>query len=749
MGADFDNRLQNPAADARVPDTATPPADGDAAGVLFSTSFDQEIRRRWELAKDAKRTIEREMLADARRRDGEYDPEIKAKLEQFGGSQTFDNVTDVKCSGIESLLADMTIYAGDRIWSLKHTPEPDLDARVEREAVRGVVAAAMEAGVDPADAAFDEAFAQNVEAFKESIRDAIEAEAKKRAEGMERRIEDQLAEGGFREALNEFIVDFATHKVAALMGPCPQMRTVPVVRGTEVTFEEKRVLAVERVSPFHLYPESLTVKPGQGDFFVRKPISADAAAALKKIPGVHAERFEQAFRSAGKAQETIDGEVADLAQKNGTDTASKPEEDHELILWWHKASHAEIAEFSGQAPAENADPSERIPMQGMMLNGIVIKAVPNLDKTGAPTVFVASYRRRPGSFWGIGGSGLSKGKQEQVNGAARAAQNNIGMSAQPRTVSNRDMLVDPNALAKSFPGQDIQVSGTTPGDNRKAVEVIQTPNYTEQMLRARQVLSAQLDEQTGVYPQSYGSPAQNGPAETLGGYQLLRKDQSTTMKRALANVSEAIGGLIRAFWLWNMLFDEDDAIKGDFEVVASGPVQSYLTAEDADRMLAVLDLINKYPLLQSAIEPTGPAQILRQILKINRIPAKGLLKDESDLLEETQKAQAAAEEAAQAEAAAAAGGAPGAGEAEPGAAPVPVARPDRESDLIRANADLMRARTAADRLELDKERLAMERAERLAKIQKAQRELAAQRQQAFAPMGGLDFGQAPAMGGAA
>lgn len=739
-------------------DPATPDGTGAAAG-LYSSAFDAELRRRFDLAKQARKyDVEAKLLEDARRRDGEYEPEIQAKLEKFGGSKTFDNITDAKCAGIESMLADMLIFTNDPIWGLEPTPIPELDALAQAQAEREVVQDAMRQEIDPADPAYDEQLAAEADELKKKIRASIEKEAKGRAERMEKKIADQLAEGDFQNAVNEFINDLATHRAAALMGPCPQVVTVPAVHGTEVVFEDRVILGVERVSPFHIYPESLSTKPGDGDFFIRKPITHDAAKALRRIPGVKADRLATALLRPSTGTEEIDLELEKIQQGTAAGNSQKPKEDHELVYWWHRATKKEIDEFDGKAPAvleapeggdaeaeapapAEDDEGDLIPMMGLMLNGIVIKAVPNWDKTGKPNVFATSYRKRSGAFWGKGGSALAKGPQERANTAARALQNNINQSSQPRTVSDQTLLVDPRALDRSFPGQNVKIHNRQPGDNRRAVEVLDTPNYTSQLLSARQVIATTLDEQTGVYPQSYGSPAQTGPAKTLGGYQLLRKDQTTTMKRTVANISQdVIGPLVKAFWLWNMLFDDDMDCKGDFQVQARGPVHSFLTTEDAETVLAALELFTNNLDVKAAAKPEAPARLARRLLKLNRLDAGDLLKDESEILGEIEAAKAA--QAAQA--------AGGAGEA--GGEPMPApAKPDSESAMIRARADMRRAETAAGKLELDRERFAAERAERLARIQKIQREIAREQSARIGAAGGINFGTrpVPAMGGAA
>lgn len=708
-------------------DAATHPSNADLpVDALFSEATSTEIRRRYEAAKQARQhKIEGEMLADLRRREGEYDEDKKAKLEAAGGgSMVFDNITDPKCSGGESMLADLFFFSGARVWGLDPTPIPDLDDQAESKAIRAAVEAAMNAGINPEQA---EDFDDVVAMLKDEIRKEIESEAKKRAEGMERLIADQFAEGGFDAALNDFITDLVTHKIGALMGPCPRMVKQLVAVGTEIQVQERLVLGVERISPLDIYPAALSVKPADGDFFVRRRISSDAAVQLGKIKGVKADALQQALaRHGGAVQEIVDTESASISAKTmlGGDTETDPA--HELIYWWHWMSRREIAHFDRTTVPEDLSAQDMVPMTGLMLNGVVIKAVENLDATGAPNVFIASFRRRPGSIWGIGLSGLAKSQQDQVNVFARALNINAHHSAQARYEAEQDKLVDPAALTKSFPGQVIYRHPAGPGDTRRAVELIETPNYTAVLLNARNQAAAWLDEKSGVFPQSIGDPAQAGAAKTLGGLQILRQDQTKTLKRTLAHISEAIGGLVRAFWLWNMLFSDDESIKGDMKPVARGPVQLYLTSEDVDTLLAVLDLLTKTPQAQNVVKPNAIAYLLREIIRMRRLDPDKIIQTDAELEQAMEAARAA-----QAKPAEAAGTEDGERPAEAVAA-----KPESESALMRAQADMIRARAMEEKNAIERERLVGENAERVTKIRRAQQEIAARRQQTggiFAP----------------
>jgi len=91
-------------------------------------------RKRWDSARDAKRTIEERMLQCLRQRNGEYDPDKLADIKRQGGSEIYIQLTSVKCRAATSWLRDTLLGTGtDKPWSLEATPEPTLPPELIQE----------------------------------------------------------------------------------------------------------------------------------------------------------------------------------------------------------------------------------------------------------------------------------------------------------------------------------------------------------------------------------------------------------------------------------------------------------------------------------------------------------------------------------------------------------------------------------------------------------------------------------------
>ena len=65
----------------------------------------------------------------------------------------------------------------------------------------------------------EELVRQQAEMMRDQLLRQMSDESKKRVERMEQKVEDQLAEGGFRDALSAFFDDLVTFPFAVMKGP--------------------------------------------------------------------------------------------------------------------------------------------------------------------------------------------------------------------------------------------------------------------------------------------------------------------------------------------------------------------------------------------------------------------------------------------------------------------------------------------------------------------------------------------------
>lgn len=681
--------------------------------------LDMELGRRFRAAQEARKKIDGDMAKSERLREGRYSDKAFAAFKAQGGSKSFFNITEQKCAAAEANLIDLFLFSASRAWGIEATPIPELPEEVVLDIMQ---AAFEETGAlegEEYQAAFDE--------LEGRVKSHLKAEADKRAERMQQLIDDQFEEGGWRDSLLDVLCDFCTYPVAGWMGPIPKRVTVLEVVEGRVVPRERIIPAMMSLDPFGIFPAAGSTRVEDGDFFYRTRITDDAALELLSAPNVNRGRAQEAYRRRGAklGDGDMDALLETEVQKVSVDVeTSNPDGLHELVYWWHRMTRAEAAGAMREPVPEGKSPQERAAYMGLMLNGVVISCAENWDPLGRPQIHLCQFRRRSRTMFGKSLPRLNKDSQNMRNIATRSLHTNMLYSQRPMLEARTEKLVDPWDTTVIHPGQVFFTKESGVPDGHPALTPIAIPNFTAQMLTAANQASAWSDDATGIYPQAYGDSRQTGPAETMGGYKMLREDQLKTLKLAIVSLDAAVRSLVSSFWLWNMLADGHEDCKGDSKVVARGAVQLFLNNETIQSVMEKLDFFEKYPTLaENTLKPefVGLIRLIRAWFVLSNMDPDYYLVTEEEVQRNAQAAREQAEAQARAEeeaaARAAAGNLPAGGEPT---APQP--KPESESDRMRAEADMIRARAAQQKADTEAGKLAIQRADAAIRARKAQRE---------------------------
>lgn len=730
--------------------------------------LDADLSERFRRSKEARREVAKAMRESMFRREGKYLPEVQAKLNKSRGNRSANNITEAKSAAAEANIAKV-VFSSTRSWGLEPTPIaelwPEAKRRVaaaveaaigpEREALldqfeelaaAGAAGGMEESGAGSADieaalAELDERAEQLQEQEEAAIRKEEEEEAKKRATRMQKVIDDQLAEGGYEKAMRAMIVDFCTYEVAGLMGPIPRrVKERVVVRDDEGTFavayRETVIPSVVRLDPWGIYPAALADDVEDGDFFYRQLISDDSAVELFSAGNMLRDRLSEAYRrKGGRLDDDAEARWQSEEVRKVTDAVGESNTGdgmHELVWWWHKMTRREAAGISREVLQADADPEERIGYMGLMLNGMVVSIAPNWDPSGRPQVHLCSYRRRSGSIFGRSLPWLMKDPQNVRNISIRGLLTNLLYSASPSFTADLEMLENPGDILSIYPGKVFQTRHGGPGDNRKAIEAIQVPNFTSAMMTMANQAGVWGDDASGIYPYAYGDNRQKGAAETMGGLRMIVDAQDTMMQLPLLSVNDAQQSLVRAFWLWNMLTPGHEDCRGDQRVVARGVMQLYINSDNIAACTEKLTFFAQNERAARHLRPDGYLRLLRKWFLLSNQDPDDMLMSDQEFAEAVAREQEAAQAQAEAQAAAAQGQGGEGGEEVPPEAGGETAqgvppKPESESDRIRAEADMMRAQAAVRKAEVEEGKLVLARSREASRLREAQREERASR----------------------
>ena len=213
------------------------------------------VRKRWEVMRDHKKQdIEERLTKTARARNMEYSAAKMAEIKAQGGSEIFMGIVSTKCRTATAWLRDTLLgTGGDKPWSISATPVPDVPPDIITK-LQGIMQQnLMQFYAQGGDAVDPSNLKQLASGMKDTAMREMKHEAEKRVDRMEKKMEDQLIEGGFVKALFEFTNDIATYPFATLKGPVPRKRKVLEwaeggLAPTETVRDEW-----ERVDPYKFY----------------------------------------------------------------------------------------------------------------------------------------------------------------------------------------------------------------------------------------------------------------------------------------------------------------------------------------------------------------------------------------------------------------------------------------------------------------------------------------------------------------
>lgn len=587
-------------------------------------------------------------------RRGEYEPEKLSAIRAQGSAEVYAMVTSVKCRAAGSWIRDVLMNTSEaRAWAIRPTPVPDLPPEINDAIVMSVsqaIAQAEAAGMPMND--------QMVAGLMERVRDRVKAEqreqARKRAERMGHKMEDQLSEGGFNLALNQFIDDLTTYPAAIIKGPVVRRKATLKWGETNGDYtpviEQELKYFWERVSPFDIYPSPQATNVDEGYLIEKHRLSRQDLQDLIGVEGYDEGAIRLVLQDYGKGGLTnwTMNVQNENEQQDTTAVWTNSEGLIDALQYWGSVPGSMLIEW-GLTEQEVQDPEKEYHVEAWLIGQYVIKAMLNADPMCRKPYYKACYEEAPGSFWGNSVADLVADSQQVINAAARALVNNMGISSGPQVVVNVDRLPAGEDITQLRPWKIWQVN-TDPMGNSHAVPPISffQPNANvQELMTIFEKFSQLADEYSGI-PRYLTGDTTGGAGRTASGLSMLINNAGKSIKQVISNIDHAVmQPLLERLYYYNMRYSEDPDLKGDVNIIASG--SSALVAKETamvrrNEFLAAT--ANPYDMQVVGIE--GRAAILREVAKgLDIDPEKVVPPEEVLRMRTMMQAQQAAAQAQQ------------------------------------------------------------------------------------------------------
>ena len=531
-----------------------------------------------------------------------YEPDEQRRLdEEKRGSKLFSRMTRKKVKAFDSRMMEMLFPAGrDRNWSLKSTPEPDMSAtpvmqsmiqnRQQALFAEIVQHQAQETGQSPEQVArllMERRFVPEMD--PDEIRKIGLSVADAACSRMSNTIADQMAELKYKHCCKSVLHSGHIYGTGILKAPLAQKKLRPVWQFAQGQWQSvmtpKLLPYIEFVPVWAWYPDPAARSLEDMEFcFQRHVMTRGQVAGLTKRPNFNAELIGQYLREypAGDADPLSWETYLDNQDSRTRSQDNRTDRRYELIEFWGILNDQQLRDAGLEA-----DPMQSYWVNAWLLGHFVIRigAAP-IEGMDHP-YHLYYFEQDESSIWGDGVPAVIRDDQSALNAVVRAMMDNMASTVGPQYEVNTDVLHPGEKTRDTYPGR----IWYRRGDSRyPCLRHIEVSSRLQEFLAVKGVFENQIHENT--LPAYMQGQQAGGAGRTASGLSMLMGSANLDVKDQIVNFDLGITRpVVRGFYAWNMQFNEDQHIKGDYEVVARGSsslVAKELRATQLDQLLPLL-----------------------------------------------------------------------------------------------------------------------------------------------------------------
>lgn len=612
------NGAQQPTTPVNIPNdpttiNKTPTANPDQTEI--SDALGSWVWSQWTTMMQDRIQTDQLLLRCLYARKGEYTPDELSAVQSglttassLSAAKTYFPITGTKCRAGEAWIHDIFTGTEGRLWQLTPTPVPNVPDFVKELVVEQIKKEMMKYGpmLD------NQSVRKRIKELRDIAMAYVKDAAKKGADRMSQKIQDQLDEGGFDEALDAFVSDVITFPYAVMKGPIVKNMKMLEWEGSTPVVKTVAALTVERVSPFDYYYSQYATSPQEGNLIELMHMTRAALHNCIGLPNFQDDKIRQVLQSyptGFKVYTQITTQRQQL-ERNTLQNINM----NELIDtfdFWGSVSGRLLKEW-GMKGIDDTDASYEV--NAWVVNGICMRAVMNPDPMKQRPYYVTSYEKVPGALVGRSVPVLMRSNQEIINSAYRALRRNMGLASGPFAEVDISRLGGAQAPEEIRPAMVKAVEPDLTGSGRPAYQFHDIQSHAQELQATIDAEIRKCDDITGIPAYSYGNAAVAGAGRTVGGLAMLMGNASKGIKKVISNIEQdVLEPLITGFFNYNMLYDTDSAIKVDAQIVAKGPTGVILKEASVQRNMEALQILG--PFIPTGIIPKdGVANLLRQIL---------------------------------------------------------------------------------------------------------------------------------------
>lgn len=574
------------------------------------------IKNRFSEAETNRKEIEQRWLKDLRQYRGQYDPEVLNRIHP-NRSRAYIRITRTKVKTVDSRLVELLFPPNDDSnWSIKPTVLPALD----------------EASMNTIIMNLQQSGAQQV--TREMLDAAVDQYAKDRAKSMEKSINDQLSQMAYRDTLRQVIHSGNMYGTGILKGPLVMLsksRQYKQVEGKsgatswKLESTDQLLPYIEHVPVWDFYPDMTSERIDDCRYIIqRHKMNKKQLLDLSKREDFMSDKITEYVEHQMEGDwedKFFDAQLKEIGERsNSKGVDKKGGRKYEILEYWGYLDTADLETMGAEVP-EDLKGEVEVAANVWVLGDKVIKAaVSHLGEIQWP-FFLYYYDKDETGIFGEGIPTILRDIQDLVNSAFRAMLDNAAITAGPQFEVNLDLLAEDEDPTDIHPLKVWLRTGEGLDASQEAVKIKNITSHTPEFLQMCQAFEKYADEVTTI-PQYMWGEATPGIGRTASGMSMLMGSANITIKDQVKNFDDGITRpFIQAMYHWNMKFNSNSDIKGDYDIRAEGTA-SLIAKEVYSQALMQFATITNNPVYQTMVRNDA---ILREIANSLDLSDKNLI----------------------------------------------------------------------------------------------------------------------------
>lgn len=589
--------------------------------------------------KTKRKLQELKLLRNQKQYDGVYEEEIKKSIPE-GSCALFNPITTKKVNELKSRMYELVMPDGDRNFAIKTDNNPNLNKKTTNEILSGLNQRAkdsysqymeqVQAGQQPTEPPFT--ITENI------IKDAIKKVALERAQNMEDTVIDQLIACNYPGIIAQVIFSAAIYGYGVVRGP--YFINEKISKWAENEFGEWEEKTVNRDRP---YIEFCKVWDFFPDLDAKDQDTMDGAF----------------FYHTMTKQDLINlADRGDFLKDNILDYTKLNKKGNFKYEWYETALYAtgneqilynndkyRVVEYWGSIPVSKVkdifddldEDQQLVEVNVWMIDGVVIKFVKNPFPSGRRPFRFYNFQPTDAQLLGKSLCDLIEELQRGLNAVHRAIHDNIRYIAGPIIELNEDLVLAGQKLDSIYPGKIVYRTGMGVEAQQPVLRAVQVNSHVSELIEMYNLYIQAIDDVTSI--KAIMSGDMTGQA-TLGrsasGISQVMGAASIVLRDIAKQFDFFNQPLIESFLEWNMLFNDNENVKGDYQVyprVSTAIVNKQLKAAYLNQMV-----LSMPPEQRPYIDWKS---LLKQQLLINNVdPDEVLLTDDDFAKQQAQTMQA-------------------------------------------------------------------------------------------------------------